>query len=170
MFKDKSICSNGRFKLITDSIFESLLDTYENSTDEVKDFLREKIFIASSDEILNKENKEKLTLIKVTRPNKPLVKYIETELNRIYDLKVAEATDRDRDLLEIYEELLKYLDNGENYEWLVWNIVYRVNDFYYKKPIDCVKFNVYKKLYNKFNLAEILTYGTARQFETAEIL
>lgn len=169
MFKDKSICSNGRYKVITDSIFEELLQTYENSTDELKAFLREKVLIKASDEFLNQSNKEKLTLIKITRPNKPLVLYLESELSRIYDLKLAEASERDKELMVIYEELLNYLDGGENYEWLVWNIVYKTTTFIYRKPIDYTKFNVYKSLYDRFNLSELLDEKTALNFKEASI-
>lgn len=167
MFKDKSIGSNGRYKSLDDNLFIEMVRIYTNSSVEVQAFLRERVFKSDDGRHLNDDNKQGLYNIITALPNKPLVKYLDDQLEVLYNKKLGESTERDRDLVEIYRGLLDYIVDGDNYEWLVWNIVWNVVNFRYNNPKDIVRFNVYKQLYRQFSLGDIISESMDKRFNEA---
>lgn len=118
MINKELLTSNGRGMKLSNGMFMSLNETFENASCAEKVFLKQYLFKNLDGEILNDENKELLAEIKKYVHPHPVINYIKNKINEISNKRLKDAKRSDKEYLAIYLELLEYAEN-ETLDWMI---------------------------------------------------
>lgn len=172
IFKDERLTENGRSKLLDDSDFNDLVEMYQKCDPKLGEYLKNHLFKNIDNKLLNDHNKQILENILNHIRWEECISFIEKEISRYSDIRLADSKIGDTQYLEVYKSLLEYAKK-DTYEWMVHQMYWWVTDynrkFYGVSDLCFYRFKVAKLLFARYDLGDLLKDEYKKNFESATL-
>lgn len=172
IFKDEKLLENGRSRKLDDCDFAELVELYEKVNPKLSEYLKNNLFKDINSDLFSDHNKQVLDNILNDIRWEECISFIEKEIERYSNIRLADLKGGEEHILEVYKSLLEYA-RKETYEWMIQQMYWWVTEyksrFYGVSDICFYRVKISKLLFSRFDLGNLLKDEYKKKFESVNL-